>query len=371
MDQFSFSSKSDLSLFIGKENFKRIFIICGKRSFSLSGAENIFSSILKKKVTKYYLKNSPYPEIYELRKIMRLMREFSPDLIIAVGGGSVIDYGKMVNVLEIEDNLNYKIKNSNCKIKKKFSKLLAIPTTAGSGSEVTENAVIYINKVKYSIEGKNVKPDYFFLIPELIIGASKKIKSSAGFDSISQSIESLISKKSTEESVGFAKNSLKISLKYYLNFVNNPNMTNTSAMCYAAHLSGKAINISKTTGPHAVSYPFTSLYNISHGHAVSLTLNQFIKFNYENIEQANCHFDLKKRYNILFTLTGSKNLKNLDDYLIRIKKKSGLEDNFKKLGINIKENYSKIISGINTLRLSNNPVELKKSDIKNILFKHK
>ena len=65
------------------------------------------------------------------------------------------------------------------------------------------------------------------------------------------------------------------------------------------------------------------------------------------------------------------NLKNLDDYLIGIKKKSGLENNFKKLGINIKENYSKIISGINTLRLSNNPVELKKSDIQNILFKHK
>ena len=55
-------------------------------------------------------------------------------------------------------------------------------------------------------------------------------------------------------------------------------------MSIAAHLSGKAINISKTTAPHAVSYPFTALYNISHGHAVSLTLNQFIKFNYENIK---------------------------------------------------------------------------------------
>tara|TARA_Y100000590_G_scaffold357470_1_gene412286 strand:- start:2544 stop:3659 length:1116 start_codon:yes stop_codon:yes gene_type:complete len=371
MNLFSLSSKLDLSLFIEKENFKKIFIICGKKSFDLSGAKKIFFSVLKNKNTKYYFKKSPYPEIFELKKIIFLIKEFSPDLIIAVGGGSVIDYGKIANVLEIEENLNKSIENSNYKIRKKFSKLLAIPTTAGSGAEVTENAVIYINKIKYSIEGKEVKPDYFFLIPELIIGASKKIKSSAGFDSIAQSIESLFSKKSTKESVDFAKNSLKISLKYYLDFVKKPNIENTSAMSIAAHLSGKAINISKTTAPHAVSYPFTALYNISHGHAVSLTLNQFIKFNYENIKKANCNFSLKERYKLLFKLTNSKNLKNLDEYLIGIKKKSGLENNFKKLGINIKENYNEIISGINILRLSNNPVEIEKSDIQNILFKHK
>ena len=162
MNLFSLSSKLDLSLFIEKENFKKIFIICGKKSFDLSGAKKIFFSVLKNKNTKYYFKKSPYPEIFELKKIIYLIKEFSPDLIIAVGGGSVIDYGKIANVLEIEENLNKSIENSNYKIRKKISKLLAIPTTAGSGAEVTENAVIYINKIKYSIEGKEVKPDYFF-----------------------------------------------------------------------------------------------------------------------------------------------------------------------------------------------------------------
>ena len=67
-------------------------------------------------------------------------------------------------------------------------------------------------------------------------------------------------------------------------------------MCVAANLSGKAINISKTTAPHAVSYPFTSLYNVSHGHAVSLTLEKFLKFNFINYKKAKCNFDIKKRY---------------------------------------------------------------------------
>ena len=84
--------------------------------------------------------------------------------------------------------------NSTYQIKKKFTKLIAIPTTAGSGAEVTTNAVIYINKMKYSVEGPLLRPDYFFLIPELVIGASKKIKSSAGFDAISQALKQLFQK---------------------------------------------------------------------------------------------------------------------------------------------------------------------------------
>ena len=65
-------------------------------------------------------------------------------------------------------------------------------------------------------------------------------------------------------------------------------------MSLAANLSGKAISIARTTAPHALSYPFTSLYNVSHGHAVSLTFTEIIKFNYENMKRAKSNIDLKK-----------------------------------------------------------------------------
>ena len=365
---FSLSTKNDLELFIKNKGFKRIFVIAGSKSYKLSGAKKIFEKILKNKISKFYFKCSFFPDYFELKKIIFLLREFCPDLIIAVGGGSVLDYAKIANVLEVSKNLDKKIMNSNYSIKKKFSKLLAIPTTAGSGAEVTSSSVIYINKIKYSIEGEILKPDYFFLIPEFIKGASKKIKSSSGFDAISQAIESLISKRSNLKSVKFAKKSLKISLKYYLDFLKNPNQFNTSAMSLAAHLSGQAINISRTTAPHAVSYPFTSIYNISHGHAVSLTLNEFIRFNYSHLKYAKCNFDLKKRYEILFSLIGGKNLNDLDRYLLNLKKSANLESDFRKLGINLENGLSKIISGINNARLSNNPINLDKQDIKLILM---
>ena len=369
MNDLSLFSKQDLFLFVKKEKFKKIFILCGKKSFKKSGAQNILSSILKEKHTYFYFKLSPYPEINELKKIIYSIKEFSPDLIISIGGGSVIDYAKIAKVLEAGNNLVSDIKNSSCKIKEKNIKLLAIPTTAGAGAEVTSSAVIYINKIKYSVESEKLKPDYFFLIPDLVIGAPKKIKSSAGFDAIAQAIESLISKKSNVKSVNFAKKSLKISLKYFLEFLKKPNQKNTSAMCLAANLSGKAINISRTTAPHAVSYPFTSHYNISHGHAVSLTLNKFLVFNYKNIDLANCNFNLKERYNILFELTGCKNINHFDHFLSHIQKEARLEDNFAKLRININKSYPKIIDGINMQRLSNNPIELKRKDLKKILFK--
>ena len=67
-------------------------------------------------------------------------------------------------------------------------------------------------------------------------------------------------------------------------------------MSIAAMLSGRAISISKTTAPHALSYPFTSLYNISHGHAVSLTLEKFLKFNFVNSKRSLSNFNLNDRY---------------------------------------------------------------------------
>ena len=243
MNSFLFSSTDDLKILLKDKKLKKILIICGESSYKKSGAEKLLSNLLTNKQKIFFKKKLPYPDISELKDIILFIKKNSPDLIIAVGGGSVLDYAKIANVLTDSNNLHQEIINSSYTVKKKYSKLVAIPTTAGSGAEVTSNAVIYIDKIKYSVEGDELRPDFFFLIPELVIGASDKIKSSAGFDAIAQAMESLISKKSNEKSVDFATKSLKISLKYYLDFINRPNNENTSAMCLAANLSGEAISI--------------------------------------------------------------------------------------------------------------------------------
>ena len=99
--------------------------------------------------------------------------------------------------------------------------MAAIPTTAGSGAEVTSGAVIYVDDIKYSIESNLVIP-IIFLIPEFLLSASKNIKSSSSFDAIAQATESLISMKSNKESINYALKSLEISTKSYIVFLNSP-----------------------------------------------------------------------------------------------------------------------------------------------------
>ncbi len=368
MKNLTLSTENDLENFIKSKKYMKVFVISGKKSYTISGASHLLKKILKKKIVKFYLKNSSYPEISELKKIVFSIKDFLPDLILAVGGGSVIDYGKIANVVQNITNLEKHIINSSFKFKKKYTQLVAIPTTAGSGAEVTSNAVIYIDKIKYSLENKLIKPDRFFLIPELVVNSSKKIKAAAGFDAIAQAVESLISKKSNYQSAYYAKKSLNISLKYYLEYLKRPNIENSTAMCLAANLAGKAINISKTTAPHAVSYPFASLYGLSHGHAVSLTIEKFLKFNYVNHNSAKCNFDLQSRYKNIFEIFKVKNILELEKLFIDMKSKANLIDDFKKLKINLNTQLDKIIDGVNLQRLRNNPVDLNKKDVKTILL---
>lgn len=367
-NNFETSTKRDLKTFISNNSFKKIFVLAGNKSFLLSGLKEFFDKKFKNKKINFYFKKAEYPEYFELLDIISKIKNFSPDLIIAAGGGSVLDYAKIANVIDLQDDLDSKIINSTYVINNSKAKLLAIPTTAGSGAEVTSNAVIYINKTKYSIEDKKIKPDFFFLISDFIKGASKKINASAGFDAIAQSIESLVSKKSNIESVKYAAKSLSISLDYYLKFLTKPSDENTCAMSFAANLSGKAINISKTTAPHAVSYPFTSSFNISHGHAVSLTLNQFMKFNYDNQQYADCNFNLKERFQILFDATKTKNINEFNNYIINLKKNAGLESDFSKLGIDMEKFIPHLLKETNDQRLKNNPVKISKDLIKSIVL---
>ena len=321
------NSPEDLKRFIYDKSFKKIFILCGKKSFTASGAQEIFKKIVINKQIKIFYKKSDLPTLEELIEIINNIKSFKPDLILAVGGGAIIDYAKMANIVDVREDLSDLIINYSYPFKKKYSKLAVIPTTAGSGAEVTSNAVIYVDGIKYSFESELLIPDNFFLIPEFLISAPNKIKASAGFDAIAQALESLVSKKSNEQSIEYATKSLKVSVNSFISFVNDPNMKNATEMSIAANLAGKAISISKTTAPHAVSYPFTSLFNISHGHAVGLFFESFFKFNFENLDKSETSFNLKERFKLIFNLFDVKNINNFNSKISLIKKQANLEDN--------------------------------------------
>jgi alcohol dehydrogenase class IV len=362
------SSSIYLKNFFSQLNDKKIFIITGKNSYEKSGASRILQPFLKNRNYKEYFKISNIPVITELKTIINKIKLYKPDVILAIGGGAVIDYAKVANYLFFSKNVNKDIINSNYYYEKKFSPLIAIPTTAGSGAEVTSNAVIYINKKKFSVENKFVRPDNFILIPDLIKKNKKNLKTAAGFDAIAQAVESLFSLKSNKKSFDFATKSLKLSLKNFLPYVKKANEINANKMLIASNLAGEAINISKTTAPHALSYPFTAHYNVSHGHAVAITFNDILKFNYDNAKKSVSNFNLKERFKVIFKLSNTQNFDELNNFFFHIKRKAKIKDNFVDLKIDIKKNLSKITKDINIQRLSNNPVKLNLEDINRILL---
>ena len=362
------SSSEDILKYINDKSFKKIFVLCGKKSFVNSGAENLLKNISNKEIKLFY-KKSEIPILEELIEIIKDIKNFKPDLFLAIGGGAVIDYAKIANVVDIRPDLAELIVNYTYPFKKKYTKLAVIPTTAGSGAEVTSNAVIYVDGIKHSFESELLIPDHFFLIPEFLISAPNKIKASSGFDAIAQALESLVSRKSNDKSVEYASKSLRVSVNSFISFINQPNMKNATEMSIASNLAGKAISISKTTAPHAASYPFTSLFNISHGHAVSLFFEKFFKFNYDNKDKSETSFDLKKRFDLIFNLFDVQDINGFNSKISLIKKSANLEDDLTKFNIDIIKSSEDVLKGINLLRLGNNPVKIDGKDILNIISK--
>ena len=357
--------KKKFRSFLIKNKKKKFFIISGKNSYLKSNFDKIFKNELKQIDKFIFFKKKYLPELKELKNIIKEIRKYNPDIIIAIGGGCALDYAKIASVSSYIKNFDFK-KFHKLKIKKKI-KLIAIPTTAGSGSEVTEGAVLYENKIKFSCEHKLITPDDFYLIPDLVIGNSKKIKANSGFDALSQSIESILSNKANAKSIDFASKALKLFFGNFKKFYSTPTSMNANKMQLAANFAGKAICISKTTAPHAVSYPFSSRFNLGHGYAVSLTFNEFLKFNYENIYKAKSPNILMKKFVRIFKLTKSKNIYELLLYIDELKKLIKFKKKLSSLSINLTKNTSKILKGINVKRLKNNPIELRVDDIKNIL----
>ena len=183
--------------------------------------------------------------------------------IVSIGGGSAIDVAKAIKYYScLDESGNFHYKNI---------KHIAIPTTAGTGSESTRYAVIYKDGVKQSLTHDSLFPNIAVLCPSLIETLPVFQKKCTLLDALCHSIESIWSINATELSRKYAQEAIDLIKKYYKQYLDGQK----DAIPYiqkAANLAGKAINISQTTAAHALSYKITSLYKLPHGYAVALTL---------------------------------------------------------------------------------------------------
>lgn len=297
---------------------------------------------------------TPNPLYEQVCAGVELFRRENCELIVAVGGGSAIDTAKCIKLFcRMEGEGNY--------LSREWTDtgvpLVAVPTTAGTGSESTRHAVIYLDGVKQSVSHPSIVPDQAVLVPETLAGLPDYQKKSTMLDALCQAIESWWSVNSTEESVAYSLRAVGLIRRRWEDYIERGDPLAARDIMEAANLAGRAINITATTAAHAMSYKLTSLYGLAHGHAVALCMPHVWEYIAAHTDEC---ADSRGRAHLERTMADIAACADLGWYkelLARLalpRPKAAERE----------EELTLLAGSVNALRLKNNPVALSRETIR-------
>lgn len=263
----------------------------------LKGYENIHSALANVGARRYMLVcDAAYPHLFisELLSPYVVFNHFGSnplyedvcrgvdlfnrehcDALVAVGGGSSIDVAKCIKLYcKMDARYNYLQQEAM----DSGTPLIAVPTTAGTGSESTRFAVIYFEGMKQSVTHDSIIPDYAILEPRLLETLPDYQRRCTFFDALCQAIESLWSVNSTEESRHLSIQALQMLNDNAASYLQQHLANAAEQVMTGANLAGQAINLAQTTAPHAFSYKLTSMYGLPHGHAVAIAMSEIWQY---------------------------------------------------------------------------------------------
>lgn len=263
--------------------------------------------------------------------------------LLAIGGGSVIDLAKAIIYKRVQSSLPIPF-------------LIVAPTTAGSGSEATHFAVVYQGKKKISLVHQHLLPQVVVLDPKLTYSLSPYQTAVSGMDVLAQAIESYWNKHATTESKAYASDAIHLWRESFLKAVQSPFHEVREKMLLAAHGAGKAINITRTTGPHALSYFLTANHHVPHGQAVALFLPLFFNYNSPGNE--------------LCSLLGVSDPSAAKEMIRQVMRDAGLKTTLAELGINKTAIIDALLDEVNEERFANNPVAFDRDRLKELIMQY-
>ena len=236
---------------------------------------------------------APDPTLASAKEGAEAMRAFEPDVIIAVGGGSAMDAGKIMWVLYEHPEADFMdMAMRFCDIRKRvytFPKMgekayfIAVPTSAGTGSEVTPFAVITDEKthVKYPLADYELLPKMAIVDADMMMNAPKGLTSASGIDAVSHGLEAYASMMATDFTDGLALRSLKMIFEYlpraYDNGPNDP--VAREKMAHAATMAGMAFANAFLGVCHSMAHKLGAFHHLPHGVANALMLDEVMRFN--------------------------------------------------------------------------------------------
>ncbi len=260
------------------KDYKKILIVSGKSSFKKSGAYDKIKAQLKDKKLVYFSDVKENPDFPTLKNGSEIARNEKVELIIGVGGGSPMDAAKGIALLSTNEG-DMKDYMKGKEVKNKPLPIVCIPTTSGTGSEVTPYAVFTdpVSKDKGGFANPGIFPIFSIIDPELTYSMPDEVLINTGIDALTHALEAYLSTKATPfndvlsiHAIEIIMGNLKDALKR-----NNEAMDRVS---YASMIAGIAITNAGTLLLHAAGYPLTVFHGISHGRANAILLPAFLEF---------------------------------------------------------------------------------------------
>jgi alcohol dehydrogenase len=344
-----------LTRYLEDNEIKRVLLVTGKNSYSTSSARSLLEPHLSEVQAIRFHDFSDNPRVEDVSRGIQELNSSHCQAIIAVGGGSVLDMAKLIKAYcDSDAEISSQVEHNNVGLCE--PPLVALPTTAGSGSEATEFAVVYVEGKKYSVSDAKLRPNLVFLVPEFTHSAPPYLTAITGMDALTQSIESFWSVNSTELSQEYSKEALNLIWHNLPRAVQENDESARAELMKAAHLAGKAINIAKTTSAHAISYSFTTYHGIPHGHAVALTIAYFCEYNSQVSEQ-DCNDErgvghVRRIFSEIQNIVGDIDLENT---LLSFIRNLGLNLTIPESPDGVEKDIERILGNINAQRMRNNP----------------
>lgn len=338
-------------------NCKKLFLVVDS-SFPFLNIKDAIEALEVEKVS--FSDFTPNPLYEQVCKGIDLLKAEKCDTILAVGGGSAIDVAKCIKlaVLAKEGNGAIIPPLVSTRVECDGSKLpfIAIPTTAGTGSESTHNAVMYYENAKQTVTNDGVLPNYAFLEPSVLKTLPLYQKKCTMMDALCQGIESWWSVNSTEESYEYSCKTIELIMENWEKYIFDNDSEAAANIMLGANFGGRAINITATTAAHAMSYKITSLYKFPHGHAVAVCLPEIWEYMIGNMDKCIDKrgpvylFDIFDSIAKAMGAEGQKGAISIfRDMMMRMELVNPTSD--KK-----EENLEVLSHSVNPVRLKNNPV---------------
>ena len=279
------NAMDNITAILKSNNVKRVAMFTDK-GIEGAGLFALPEAAVKASGADYYVLDDlpAEPSYMAVQKLVDQFKASGADLIVACGGGSVMDAAKLASVL-VTDEYGVKELLDEPGRAKKCVPIILIPTTAGTGAEVTPNAIVAVpeKELKVGIVNENMIADYVILDARMIKNLPRKIAAATGVDALAHCIECFTSNKANPFSDLYALEGLDLILNNIEKACDDPEaMAEKNRMQIAAFYAGVAIACSGTTAVHALSSPWGGKYHIAHGVSNAILLAPVMRFNAEH-----------------------------------------------------------------------------------------